>query len=70
MASVFKSKRSRFFVIRYQDERGRPRQMSSRTTDKRTATQIARKIEDRMARVQKGLETIREVRAVGEEGRS
>lgn len=64
MASVFKTRRSRFYVIRYRDERGNWRQLSAKTTHLRTASQLARKIEDRTARLTKGLDTAREVRAM------
>ncbi len=62
MARVVKTQRSRYWQVRWMDHAGRERQRSAKTTDKRTAEQLARKLEDEAARIKTGLVTKREVK--------
>ena len=62
MARVVKTSRSRYWQVRWIDHTGSERQQSSKTTDKRTAEQLARKLEDASAKVKTGLVTKREAK--------
>ena len=55
MASVYKPSGRRFWTIQYTDAEGKTRRRSARTTDKRTALQIAAEIEKEVNQIRHGL---------------
>jgi integrase len=69
MASVIRlvdaktGKARRFWTVRYIDHTGRLRQQSARTTEKRVAEQLARRIEEQESKLRAGLLTPAEVTA-------
>ena len=70
MARVVKTSRSKYWQVRWIDHTGCERQRSAKTTDKRTAEQLARKLEDFAARIKTGLVTKREVKIMDLANRS
>ena len=60
MARVVRNPKSKYWQVRWIDFNGKERQRSSKTTDKRTAEKLARKLEDDAAKVRTGLVSRRE----------